>query len=403
MSSFLRFFGQFSSKTMVNYFLIFLGFLNSYLNISKIQFIGIFGFTFFIFFILNWCFPLILYLLLFLATLVPVLISVAFYTLAERKIMAILQRRMGPNVVGFWGLLQAIADGLKLVLKEIIIPTSSNNFLFVLAPIISMVLAFTAWVVIPFNFSSSIADLNLGVLFLFMLSGLNIYSLLLAGWASNSSFAFLACLRSIAQMISYEISIGLCLLPVLMLTGSSNLTKIVLGQVSGFNLFPLFPWAFIFFISILVETNRAPFDLPEAEAELVAGYNVEYSSATFALFFLAEYSNMLVGSAFWIIMFWGGWLPLFSFFYFIPSGFWFAFKIAILSFIFILIRAMLPRYRYDQLMDLGWKIFLPVCCLGPFWVIIWTLLDVSFFFSFYFLFMIGIALFIYIYFRNWCY
>ena len=297
-----------------------------------------------------------------LAIIVPVLIAVAFFTVAERKIMGAIQRRRGPNVIGFMGLLQALADGLKLFVKETTLPSNSNLVVFILAPMLSFTLSLINWSVIPFSSNLVIADINFGVLYLFAISSLNVYGILLAGWSSNSKYAYLGALRSAAQMISYEISISFIVLTTVVCAGSFNLSNIVLAQTKTYFILPLFPMFIIFYISMLAETNRHPFDLPEAEAELVSGYNVEYSAMTFALFFLAEYSNMLLMSTFSAILFLGGWLPLFNIFplYFIPGGFWLSLKIAIGAVFFILTRATLPRYRYDQLMQLGWKSFLPL-------------------------------------------
>jgi len=291
-----------------------------------------------------------------LATLVPMLICIAFFTLAERKIMASIQRRRGPNIVGFWGLLQPFSDGLKLILKEIIIPIRANRGVFVFAPLLVFSLSLTSWAIIPTNFSNMVADANLGALYLFALSSFGVYGIVLAGWSSNSRYAILGALRSAAQMISYEVSLGFILLSVALCTRSFNLTDIVKAQEDGgWLIFSLLPLAVIFFISALAETNRAPFDLPESEAEIVAGYNIEYSSIAFALFFLGEYGNMLGMAALFSILFLGGWLPIVGW----ASSFWLIIKILIFSFSFILIRAAFPRYRYDQLMSLGWKIFLP--------------------------------------------
>jgi NADH-quinone oxidoreductase subunit H len=299
-------------------------------------------------------------LILALINILFVLIAVAYYTLAERKIMAAIQRRRGPNVVGIWGLLQPLADGLKALLKEVIIPRKSNKVIFLGAPLLTLILSLAGWIVIPFNMSCFVADINLGLLYLFALSSLNVYSIIFAGWSSNSKYAFLGGLRSAAQMISYEVALGLIILPVVLCAGSFNLTDIVLAQRSIWFIFPLFPLAIIFFISSLAETNRAPFDLPEAEAELVAGYNVEYSSITFAMFFLGEYSNMLIMSSLNTILFLGGWLAPFNFLTIIPEVLWFALKVTAYSFVFVWVRAAFPRFRYDQLMNLGWKIFLPI-------------------------------------------
>ena len=293
---------------------------------------------------------------------IPLLLAVAFFTVAERKIMGAVQRRRGPNVVGFVGLLQALADGLKLFVKETTFPSNSNLTVFLLAPILSFLLSLIGWAVIPFSHTFVLADVNLGILYIFAISSLNVYGLVLAGWASNSKYAFLGALRSAAQMISYEISIGFIVLSIAVCVGSLNLSKIVLAQKEIWFIIPLFPLFVMFYISMLAETNRHPFDLPEAEAELVSGYNVEYSAMTFALFFLAEYSNMLLMSALSSLLFLGGWMPLFDIFplNLIPGTIWFSLKVAIGAIFFILTRATLPRYRYDQLMHLGWKCFLPL-------------------------------------------
>lgn len=307
-------------------------------------------------------FTVLITLLKILSTTVPLLLSVAFFTVAERKIMGAIQRRRGPNVIGFVGLLQAIADGLKLLVKETILPSNSNLGIFLLAPILSFILSVIGWGVIPFSHTVVLADVNLGILYIFAVSSLNVYGLILSGWASNSKYAFLGALRSTAQMISYEISIGFIVLSVAVCVGSLNLSKIVLAQKEVWLLVPLFPLFVMFYISMLAETNRHPFDLPEAEAELVSGYNVEYSAMTFALFFLGEYSNMLLMCALSSILFFGGWLPPFDIFFLniIPGSIWFSLKVAVGAIFFILTRAALPRYRYDQLMHLGWKCFLPL-------------------------------------------
>lgn len=307
-------------------------------------------------------FTILIILLKILSTTVPLLLAVAFFTVAERKIMGAIQRRRGPNVIGFVGLLQAIADGLKLLVKETILPSNSNLGIFLLAPVLSFLLSLIGWGVIPFSHTVVLADVNLGILYIFAISSLNVYGLILAGWASNSKYAFLGALRSTAQMISYEISIGFIVLSIAVCVGSLNLSKIVLAQKEVWLLVPLFPLFVMFYISMLAETNRHPFDLPEAEAELVSGYNVEYSAMTFALFFLAEYSNMLLMCALSSILFLGGWLPPFDVFplTIIPGSFWFSLKVALGAVFFILTRAALPRYRYDQLMHLGWKCFLPL-------------------------------------------
>jgi NADH-quinone oxidoreductase subunit H len=307
-------------------------------------------------------FTVLITLLKILSTTVPLLLAVAFFTVAERKIMGAIQRRRGPNVIGFVGLLQAIADGLKLLVKETILPSNSNLGIFLLAPVLSFLLSVIGWGVIPFSHTVVLADVNLGILYIFAISSLNVYGLILAGWASNSKYAFLGALRSAAQMISYEISIGFIVLSIAVCVGSLNLSKIVLAQKEVWLLIPLFPLFVMFYISMLAETNRHPFDLPEAEAELVSGYNVEYSAMTFALFFLGEYSNMLLMCALSSILFFGGWLPPFDIFplTLIPGSFWFSLKVAVGAIFFILTRAALPRYRYDQLMHLGWKCFLPL-------------------------------------------
>jgi NADH-quinone oxidoreductase subunit H len=304
---------------------------------------------------------------------VPLLVGMAYLTLAERKVIGWMQLRKGPNVVGPFGLLQPFADGLKLFFKETIIPSGANRVIFVLAPMITFVLALVAWAVIPFDAGLVLADINVGFLYLFAISSLGVYGIIMAGWASNSKYAFLGALRSAAQMVSYEVSIGFVIITVLLSVGSLNLSKIVLAQAGGihhwFLFSPLLPMGVVFFISALAETNRAPFDLPEAEAELVSGYNVEYSAMTFALFFLGEYMNMILMSGMTSILFLGGWTaPLdFAPFTWIPGLIWFALKIAAVLFVFLWVRATFPRYRYDQLMRLGWKVFLP---LSLFWVVL---------------------------------
>ena len=305
---------------------------------------------------------IIIIIIKILLIIIPVLIAVAFFTVAERKIMGAIQRRRGPNVVGFMGLLQALADGLKLFVKETTLPSNSNLIVFLVAPILAFTLSLISWAVIPFSKNLVIADINLGILYLFAVSSLNVYGILLAGWSSNSKYAYLGALRSAAQMISYEISIGFIVLTTVICAGSFNLSTIVLAQTKSYFIIPLFPMFIIFYISMLAETNRHPFDLPEAEAELVSGYNVEYSAMTFALFFLAEYSNMLLMSSFAAVLFLGGWLPLFNIlpFTLLPGSFWLSLKISIGALFFIVTRATLPRYRYDQLMQLGWKSFLPL-------------------------------------------
>jgi len=322
-----------------------------------------------------------------LLKIVCILIAVAYFTIAERKVMAAIQRRKGPNVVGFWGLLQPLADGAKLVFKELLIPTRANATIFLVAPVMVLILSMISWSIIPSGVSfesatstliqiksnfrsleinniigtSTTADISYGVLFILAVSGLNVYGIIIAGWASNSKYAFLGALRSAAQMISYEVSLGLLILPVILLAGSLNLSEIVAAQErTVWFVFPLLPCAIMFFISMLAETNRAPFDLPEAEAELVAGYNVEYSSIIFAMFFLGEYSNMLLMATVIVLLFFGGWLSPIGFLSFIPGSVFFSFKVVIFCYLFILVRAAFPRYRYDQLMDIGWKTFLPL-------------------------------------------
>ena len=311
------------------------------------------------------------------AILVPLLVAVAYLTLAERKVIGAMQLRKGPNVVGPFGLLQPLADGLKLFVKETVIPSGANKVVFVLAPMVTFVLALVAWAVIPFDEGMVLADINVGILYLFAISSLGVYGVIMAGWASNSKYAFLGALRSAAQMVSYEISIGFVIITVLLCVGSLNLTKIVMAQQTVWFAVPLLPMFVIFFISTLAETNRAPFDLPEAEAELVSGYNVEYSAMTFALFFLGEYANMILMSAMTVILFLGGWLAPFGFapFTWVPGPIWFAAKISFVLFLFLWVRATFPRYRYDQLMRLGWKVFLPLSLL---WVVLTALALVTF-------------------------
>jgi NADH-quinone oxidoreductase subunit H len=297
-----------------------------------------------------------------LSIVVPLLIAVAYFTIAERKIMGAIQRRRGPNVIGFIGLLQPLADGLKLFAKETTLPTSTNTSIFLIAPSLTFILSLVGWAVIPLSEGVVVCDINLGILYLFAVSALNIYGILFAGWSSNSKYAFLGAIRSAAQMISYEISIGFTVLSVVICAGSFNLSSIVLAQQKIWFIFPLLPTFIIFYISMLAETNRHPFDLPEAEAELVSGYNVEYSAMTFALFFLGEYANMLLMSTFSAILFLGGWLPPLNIILFtiIPGTVWLCLKIILGATFFIVTRATLPRYRYDQLMYLGWKCFLPL-------------------------------------------
>jgi NADH-quinone oxidoreductase subunit H len=301
-------------------------------------------------------------LLYFLSLILPLLIAVAYFTLIERQILAAIQRRQGPNIIGFFGLLQPLADGLKLFLKETILPKSSNIIIFILAPVFTFALALSGWIVIPFGDGFALSNLNVGLLYIFTISSLSVHSVIMAGWSSNSKYAFLGALRSAAQMISYEVSMGITIVSVILLTGSLNLNDIVLAQKNIWFCIPLLPMFIIFFICALAETNRHPFDLPEAEAELVSGYNVEYSAMSFALFFLAEYSNIILMCSLTVILFLGGWLPLLNIWplNLIPGTIWFALKTLFFIFLFILVRGTLPRYRYDQLMRLGWKVFLPI-------------------------------------------
>jgi len=295
----------------------------------------------------------------YLILILPVLISVAFFTLFERKIIGYIQRRRGPNKVGLLGLLQPFADGLKLLIKEPIMPLNANNFLYITAPILTLLLSLINWVLIPFSEYNVISNLNLGVLFIFGISSLGVYGIILAGWSSNSKYAFLGALRSAAQLISYEVSIGIILITMLISIGSLNLHAIIDAQKQIWFIIPFFPLFLLFFISGIAETNRHPFDLPEAEAELVSGYNVEYSSLGFAFFFIGEYANILMMCSLIVTFFLGGWLPLFNL-NILPGYFWFSIKLIFIIFLFVIIRAMLPRYRYDQLMSLGWKVFLPL-------------------------------------------
>jgi NADH-quinone oxidoreductase subunit H len=310
--------------------------------------------------------PLLLTVGKILMVTVPLLIAVAYLTYAERKIIAAMQLRKGPNIVGPFGLFQPLADALKLMFKEVIIPSGANKLLFLFAPMLTFMLAMLGWAVIPFTEDWVIADINVGILYLLAISSLGVYGVIIAGWASNSKYAFLGAIRSSAQMVSYEVSIGFVLITVLLLAGSLRLTDVVLAQKELWFAVPLFPMFILFFISALAETNRHPFDLPEAEAELVAGYNVEYSSMSFALFFLGEYANMILMSAMTVILFLGGWLPPMDIplFTWIPGPLWLILKICLCLFVFIWVRAALPRYRYDQLMRLGWKVFLPLSLVG---------------------------------------
>ena len=314
----------------------------------------------------DWLWPLIWILIKIVAIVVPILIAVAYLTYAERKVIGAMHRRRGPNVVGPFGLLQPLADGLKLFLKETVVPSGASKVVFILAPMVTFALSLMAWAVIPFGEGMVLADINVGILYLFAISSLGVYGILMAGWASNSKYAFLGALRSAAQMVSYEVSMGFIIITVLIVVGSLNLSDIVMAQQGLWFVIPLLPMAVLFFISTLAETNRHPFDLPEAEAELVAGYNVEYSGITFALFFLGEYANMILMSGMTTILFLGGWLPPLDIaaFTWIPGPVWFAIKIAACLFVFIWARATFPRYRYDQLMRLGWKVFLPISLIG---------------------------------------
>ena len=316
-----------------------------------------------------YAFPTIKIVGYILAIVVPLLTAVAYLTLAERKVIAAMQLRKGPNVVGPFGLLQPLADGLKLLFKETIIPSGANKIVFMAAPMITFILSLVAWAVIPFDEDMVLADINVGILYLFAISSLGVYGIIMAGWASNSIYPFLGALRSAAQMVSYEVSIGFVIITVLLCVGSLNLNDVIEAQRGLWFCIPLLPMFVIFFISGLAETNRAPFDLPEAEAELVSGYNVEYSSMTFALFFLGEYANMILMSAMTVILFLGGWLPPVNMepFTWLPGPIWFALKISVVLFCFLWIRATFPRYRYDQLMRLGWKVFLPFSLL---WVVL---------------------------------
>ena len=308
-----------------------------------------------------------IYRILFL--LVPVLVSVAMIVWLDRRVWAFVQKRRGPNVVGPFGLLQSLADALKYTFKEIIIPASSNKIIFILAPIVTMTLALVSWAVIPFGEDQVIADINVGILYLFAVSSLGVYGIIMGGWASNSKYPFLGAIRSAAQMISYEVSIGVIIINVLLCVGSLNLNDIIVAQEKIWFVIPLFPMFVIFFISALAETNRPPFDLPEAEAELVAGYQTEYSGMMYAMFWLGEYANILLMCALGSILFLGGWLsPIEIYpFNYIPGFIWLIFKILFLFLLFALVKATVPRYRYDQLMRLGWKVFLP---MSLFWVVL---------------------------------
>ena len=315
------------------------------------------------------------YKILFL--LVPVLVSVAMIVWLDRRIWAFVQKRQGPNVVGPFGLLQSLADALKYIFKEVIIPSSSNKVIFILAPIVTMTLALISWAVIPFSATQVLADINVGILYLFAVSSLGVYGIIIGGWASNSKYPFLGAIRSAAQMVSYEVSIGVIIINVLLCVGSLNLNDIVMAQKNLWFVIPLFPMFVIFFISALAETNRPPFDLPEAEAELVAGYQTEYSGMMYAMFWLGEYANILLMCAMGSILFLGGWLSPIDLYPFdlIPGAIWMIFKILFLFVLFALVKAIVPRYRYDQLMRLGWKIFLPLS-------LTWVVLTASYLFYF---------------------
>jgi len=304
-------------------------------------------------------FFLLINLLKILVIIVPLLISVAYFTLAERKILGAIQRRRGPNVVGVFGLLQPLSDGFKLLMKETILPSSANKLIFVLSPMITFIISLMGWAVIPYDKYSVLAEINAGILYLFGVSSLGVYGIIMSGWSSNSKYAFLGALRSTAQMVSYEVSLGFIMLVIILCVGSFNLNVIIESQKNVWFIIPFFPLFLMFFISGLAETNRHPFDLPEAEAELVSGYNVEYSAMGFALFSLGEYANMLLMSSLNVILFLGGWLEPFPFMNFLPGSVWFGLKICLFVILFVWMRAALPRYRYDQLMNLGWKVFLP--------------------------------------------
>ena len=315
------------------------------------------------------------YKILFL--LIPVLVSVAMVVWLDRRVWAFVQKRQGPNVVGPFGLLQSLADALKYMFKEIIIPSSSNKVIFILAPIVTMTLALIAWAVIPFSTTQVLADINVGILYLFAVSSLGVYGIIMGGWASNSKYPFLGAIRSAAQMVSYEVSIGVIIINVLLCVGSLNLNDIVIAQQNLWFIIPLFPMFVIFFISALAETNRPPFDLPEAEAELVAGYQTEYSGMMYAMFWLGEYANILLMCAMGAILFLGGWLsPIEAYpFTLVPSAIWLILKILLLFVLVALVKAIVPRYRYDQLMRLGWKVFLPLS-------LTWVVLTASYLFYF---------------------
>jgi len=316
-----------------------------------------------------------IYKILFL--LIPILVSVALIVWFDRRVWAFVQKRRGPNVVGPFGLFQTVADALKYIFKEIIIPASANKIIFILAPIVTMTLALIAWAVIPFSEELVLSNINVGILYLFAISSLGVYGIIMGGWASNSKYPFLGSIRSAAQMVSYEVSIGIIIINVLLCVGSLNLKDIVLAQKNIWFIIPLFPMFVIFFISALAETNRPPFDLPEAESELVAGYQTEYSGMMYAMFWLGEYANILLMCAMGSILFLGGWLSPINLYPFnlLPSPFWMILKILLLFFLFALIKAIVPRYRFDQLMRLGWKVFLPFS-------LIWVILTASYLYYF---------------------
>ena len=312
-----------------------------------------------------------------LLLLIPVLVSVAMIVWFDRRVWGFVQKRKGPNVVGPFGLFQTLADALKYVFKEIIIPASANKVVFILAPIVTMTLALSAWAVIPLSDKLIISDINVGILYIFAISSLGVYGIIMGGWASNSKYPFLGCIRSAAQMVSYEVSIGIIIINVLLCVGSLNLKDIVLAQEKVWFVVPLFPMFVIFFISALAETNRPPFDLPEAEAELVAGYQTEYSGMMYAMFWLGEYANILLMCAMGAILFLGGWMSPIDVYPFtlVPGAIWLILKILLLFILFALVKAIVPRYRYDQLMRLGWKVFLPLS-------LIWVVLTASYLFYF---------------------
>jgi NADH-quinone oxidoreductase subunit H len=320
-----------------------------------------------------------LLILQFLGIVLPLLLAVAYLTLAERKILGAIQRRKGPNYVGFLGLLQPLADGIKLIFKETVLPSVANRYLFAISPMLTFLLSLSAWAVIPFSTTTIVSDINLGLFYIFAISSLGVYGVVVAGWSSNSRYAFLGALRSAAQMVSYEISIGLTIMSLAIFAGSTSLLDIVEFQRHIWFIFPMFPMAIVFFVSTLAETNRPPFDLPEAEAELVSGYNVEYSAAGFALFFIGEYGNIILMSTLNTILFFGGWLAPWPFSIINPTGsiLWFIAKVYFFLFLFVWVRAAFPRYRYDQLMRLGWKVFLPLS-LG--WLVLSASLYVTFVF-----------------------